>query len=479
MPVPVPTWLPFLTKQVSLAGVVLATRTYLDFDSAVFTATDDAVNDRTTISILTSAITLVGDVTGPITNNTIAAISGASSKTIIRSTSPTLEWAETTASPLLSQAARTTDAAPQDMTVRPQAPWASATGANRTPGSYVVDLQAIVAGGAYPRLKVKYGGTTTAELGPHTSGGAAALYLQATPNSTNFALYSENTNLLVNSPAGGGSIYFQNANVSFMEMTSTGLKLNSASGTFPAFGLLRAKDAQNILAANYSSTDYGLLAFSGGILFVGAKTDSTSPVAQLQLNALSGNIITMVWTGATHWQFTDTAGVPAYAITGYRVDIDPQITQRTQTTDIATRKLSVRAQFAYTSAVTNVDGGVLELGGGDSKDVSTGVKGRVTVITALDTGWKQYTFPSDANQTLSIADSSFNCLNILAGVITAGRTITISRRLANPGQVFVRNNTAFTITIQWLTGGSVTLATNTSALIGSDGTNAVKLVIGT
>lgn len=89
-----------------------------------------------------------------------------------------------------------------------------------------------------------------------------------------------------------------------------------------------------------------------------------------------------------------------------------------------------------------------------------------------------YTFPSDANQTLTPQQSEAEVLNIQAGVITAGRTITSARNVTASQRIFVKNNTAQTITFQWATGTGVTIATTKAALIGSDGTNAIVLLQG-
>lgn len=135
---------------------------------------------------------------------------------------------------------------------------------------------------------------------------------------------------------------------------------------------------------------------------------------------------------------------------------------------------NVNAQNATGSGAS--DGGTLALRGGTS---TNGAYGLTQIQSACDLGLLNYTFASDANQTLTAAQSANNVLNIVAGVISVGRTITLTRRVANPGLIFVRNNNAQTVTIQWLTGTGVTLTTGTSALIGSDGANALVLMRGT
>jgi hypothetical protein len=89
-----------------------------------------------------------------------------------------------------------------------------------------------------------------------------------------------------------------------------------------------------------------------------------------------------------------------------------------------------------------------------------------------------YTFPTDANQTLTKMQSVAETLNIAAGVITAGRTLTSTLSSVKSRKIMIKNNTAFTITYQWATGTGVTIATGKSAIIGSDGTNAIVLLQG-
>ena len=124
------------------------------------------------------------------------------------------------------------------------------------------------------------------------------------------------------------------------------------------------------------------------------------------------------------------------------------------------------------------DGATLSLGGGANAGAGTAY-GRTIITSPLDTSYLRYSWPSDANQTLTAAQSANNMFRLYAGTITAARTLTVSRKAANPGQILVRNVTGFTITVQWLTGTGVTVSNNTSAWIGSDGTNAEIISVGT
>lgn len=124
---------------------------------------------------------------------------------------------------------------------------------------------------------------------------------------------------------------------------------------------------------------------------------------------------------------------------------------------------------------TTSTGGALNLSGG----TGTSAYGTAQIQSPLGAGYLAYTFASDANQTLTAAQSANNILVINSGVTSTGRTITLSRPAADKSLIFVKNNNAQTITIAFATGTGVTVATATSALITTDGTNAVKIMAGT
>lgn len=89
-----------------------------------------------------------------------------------------------------------------------------------------------------------------------------------------------------------------------------------------------------------------------------------------------------------------------------------------------------------------------------------------------------YSFPTDANQTLTKQQSMAQRLVIAAGTVTAGRTLTSTQTAASRREVLVKNNTAQTVTFAWASGTGVTIATTKSAIVGSDGTNAITLLTG-
>jgi hypothetical protein len=134
--------------------------------------------------------------------------------------------------------------------------------------------------------------------------------------------------------------------------------------------------------------------------------------------------------------------------------------------------LSITAQAGGGSS----DGGALILGGGAHSGASQ-VDGSIQLTTPVNMGEVEFTPVNGAN-ALTNAQSNGNILHLLAGA-SAGFTITYLRRIADPSLIFVRNDTSQTATIAYQSGGTVTVATATSALIASTGSNLVKILIGT
>jgi hypothetical protein len=73
-----------------------------------------------------------------------------------------LTWSTLTTVPTLSQTTHTTDVATSPLTLRSQAPWASATGANRNPGNVIVEVPSPAAGGSSGKVSLVVSGTERA-----------------------------------------------------------------------------------------------------------------------------------------------------------------------------------------------------------------------------------------------------------------------------------------------------------------------------
>jgi hypothetical protein len=212
-----------------------------------------------------------------------------------------------------------------------------------------------LSGTAAPSLSVGTSSTFQVRIGPNAGAPAnyGMLYIlnNATANSsTNFTIEGDGTNTYVNAPGGAGHIYTGIGAVLTGDFNASTfdfylpLRLNSASGTFPAFGNIRSKDSENILAGNYSATDYGLVSWDSGGLILGAKKDFTAPVGSLTLNAVNAVNIAC-FSGLTHWYILNTGVMQAYNVT-----IDQVIEKRGQVSNVATKDLIIRGMAPFGSA---------------------------------------------------------------------------------------------------------------------------------
>lgn len=113
-------------------------------------------------------------------------------------------WGKSVAAPGLTQTAKDDDTAPQNLTLTPQAPYASATGANRTAGSLVVNLAVPTNSGTDEgSLAVKRSGVFVARLGviPGATSYSALYFGNAAQTATSYTLaYDGSTSLLVSTP---------------------------------------------------------------------------------------------------------------------------------------------------------------------------------------------------------------------------------------------------------------------------------------
>ena len=88
-----------------------------------------------------------------------------------------------------------------------------------------------------------------------------------------------------------------------------------------------------------------------------------------------------------------------------------------------------------------------------------------------------YSFPGDANQTLTKQQSRAAVLDISAGVITAARNL-LNARAPKAGETqTVVNRTAQSINFFWSTGNGIVIPTLNTAVIDADATNAVCRLI--
>lgn len=98
------------------------------------------------------------------------------------------------------------------------------------------------------------------------------------------------------------------------------------------------------------------------------------------------------------------------------------------------------------------------------------------VSSASPAGTLQKTLPSDANYTLLAAEAD-NAVYEISGTLTATRNITIP--LVGKRQATCANKTGQSLQFIGPTGTGVTIATNKTAIVRSDGTNIVRVTADT
>lgn len=229
-------------------------------------------------------------------------------------TPPIIQWKSTVLSPNLSQSARTTDAAPQNLTVTPQAPWASATGVNRMPGSFVVELAVPTNGGVNEgAFKVTRSATFAAQIAPLDTAPTVytAMWLTpgVSPSTSNYSFAHGAGALYANS---GTSI-----NLIIGAVASSGVSVTSSSVTLYPVNLQwdSAVVSPKIWQANDATN--GITADTLTIQAQNA-TGTTSTGGNLQFRSGTGtsaNGYIQFYSGSTLLGQTHVAGGTYWAIT--------------------------------------------------------------------------------------------------------------------------------------------------------------------
>jgi hypothetical protein len=349
---------------------------------------------------------------------------------------PAIAWDESVSAPTLRHNDRTTDAAPQDFTVDMQAPFTSATGANRNPGSFIVAAGAPTnSGTGEAKIQLNRSGNHQASMGKLASSSTVGMWLGAiTPDNGNYCVAGDGSAVHVNGVSTinlevGSSLKLQidgNATVAWYEGIS-GPALRQTTRTTDAATNPLTIQAQSAYAsatgANQNGGDLflqsGAKVSAGTDGFVYIKCGSTQvgvfdPTASLTLGSSVATTMDLVWDKAV---------------------VAPTVSQNAKTTDVATQNLTIKAQKAYTSATgTNRNGAHLVLKGGQK--AAGGVDGSAklqdgagnTVVEAGD-GGKLALFGGTpgAKATITGALSSVtdaNAKNVLTSIIAALTAIT-------------------------------------------------------
>lgn len=216
----------------------------------------------------------------------------------------------------------------------------------------------------------------------------------------------------------------------------------------------------------------GAISTTGATSFGSTTTDFTCQNLTANLNTNLNNQCTIAGTcfvgsGGNTMQIQ---GVAAANLTWGASSTSVAITQSAAAGAAATTTITAQA-----AGGTN-DGGPLALGGG-AHSGSSKADGSVQITTPLNAG--QLTFnPSAGANALTNAQSNANV--ILCGVQASAFTLTFLREIADKSLLFIRNPSGNgTATIAYISGGTVTVAAATSALIVSDGSNLQKIMVGT
>lgn len=147
-----------------------------------------------------------------------------------------VQWPVGVSSPSLTHNANTADVACTNLTLTPQAPWASATGANRTPGSLVIALADPTNGGTVvPSFQIKTGSSTYCTLGKYTTAGNGAFWVgPAAPTTSNYVFLGDGSSVAnFNAPSGGSAtITFGGAVNTGLDVTSSIFTINPAATQF-------------------------------------------------------------------------------------------------------------------------------------------------------------------------------------------------------------------------------------------------------
>jgi hypothetical protein len=170
------------------------------------------------------------------------------------------------------------------------------------------------------------------------------------------------------------------------------------------------------------------------------------------------------------------AAITAWTLSGGNALVMQAPTAATSVTINQAAAAGAAATMAITAQAaggTN-DGAPLALGGGAHSGAST-ADGSVKVTTPLNAGYYAATL-AGGTTVLTNAQSNANIF-VLTSTGGAAYQATLSREYADTSLIFVRNNSAGTLTVAYLGATStVTVATNTSALICSDGSILQKVM---
>lgn len=224
---------------------------------------------------------------------TAAVVVAAGSITL--STPTNITFAASVASPNIQQATQGSVGNPNNLTLTPQSPYASAGSTpTGTPGSLVVALAAPVSTGAEANIRLTRGGALTALLGAGPYGGATycGLWLGPgiSPGAGNFAILSDGANTYI---GGSASVNFEVASTFVLTVTA------SSAGLGLPLGGLGAIPFALLSTATITSPTTGTITFS--------SAQYICPIIPLSMS-LTGNL-TLVFPNSVGIYFVDNTQV--------------------------------------------------------------------------------------------------------------------------------------------------------------------------
>jgi hypothetical protein len=236
---------------------------------------------------------------------------------VLETTSAGLQFNNLTTSPIILHRVAATDVATTNLTLTPQAPFASAV-TNVLGGNLVVALAAPVSGTAESSFKITRGGTLNIQLGPYpTAPSYGTLWMGTSPSTSNFVIANNGLTTQVNAT------------------TSVTLSTNNTN----IIGFLNT--------SGFQFFNGGTAAFGGGNKVIGIGNATTIPTS-----LPSGGLAL----------YSNLSGALEQTGGGYSFSSlvqSPTIAHATALTDVATTSIVIAPQAPFASAVTNLTAGSL------------------------------------------------------------------------------------------------------------------------
>jgi len=334
----------------------------------------------------------------------------------------TFVWPASAATATLTQNSPASDLTPGNFAINAAAAYAGASthltggnitltsgsgaSSNGTPGNVVVNMPAPTGSGNEGHLQLQRAGSPFIDFGaPNTFGSAYAAiwFKQASPTISNYNFLGDGTNCYLQAASGG-----------FVT-----LAIAANGGTFAVNGSQAQFFLGNLFASNGGS---GIIATAQTSSL--PTSVSTSSV-QWWANTGSPGSLGLFATGV---QFHNLAGAV-------------KVSQDTPIADNATTGLTVKAQSAYASASTNVNGAATTLAGGNSTNGTLGaaillggatnsgsVAGTIGVPTSQTWAWTSTTI-STTTGTVTLSSSQYN-----TPLIRINATLTGNLNVTFPNQ---------------------------------------------